>query len=373
MRDPRRVSDQATLDEEHLAAAAEWLCTAQDVTGDGGISGRYHLDKGWSSSYPETTGYIIPTFLMLSDALDDHGFQQRARLCCDFLLSVQLPHGGFPAGEVRENRSKPSVFNSAQIIGGLQAWAQFSGDERAIKAARRCAEWLISVQDEDGAWRKHLYLDSVTTYTAHASCWLAVLGEYLGESSYKEAAARHLAWVLSKYDSTAGWFDLAGFSDRDHVDRVALTHTIGYTLWGVLVTSHLVGCQEGISAVRSAARGIANCLDKLNWIPGVLDHEWRGRANYACLTGNAQLALIWLKLYELEKESRWLSAAVRALDLVKAMQPLVSSDPGIRGGVPGSAPIWGKYLYNSFPNWAVKFFIDGLLEKQRVSTATGFQ
>ena len=45
--------------------ALEWLCRAQDhsASTDGGVARSYSLLTGWASSYPETTGYIIPTFL----------------------------------------------------------------------------------------------------------------------------------------------------------------------------------------------------------------------------------------------------------------------------------------------------------------------
>src|SRR4051812_11872639 len=48
---------------EQLDAAYQWICTAQDATPDGGVSGCYNLLHGWAGSYPETTGYIIPTLL----------------------------------------------------------------------------------------------------------------------------------------------------------------------------------------------------------------------------------------------------------------------------------------------------------------------
>src|SRR5688572_17449728 len=48
---------------QSLAGAYGWLCRAQDATPDDGVSGWYHLVRGWSPSYPETTGYLIPTFL----------------------------------------------------------------------------------------------------------------------------------------------------------------------------------------------------------------------------------------------------------------------------------------------------------------------
>ena len=33
------------------------------------------------------------------------------------------------------------------------------------------------------------------------------------------------------------------------------------------------------------------------------------------------------------------------------------------GSIPGSYPIWEKYLYFRYPNWAAKFFIDALLDQ----------
>lgn len=61
--------DTPESDETHLLAAIKWLCQAQDASEDGGVVGRYRLDRGWTSSYPETTGYIIPTFVSLAQRL----------------------------------------------------------------------------------------------------------------------------------------------------------------------------------------------------------------------------------------------------------------------------------------------------------------
>jgi squalene cyclase len=155
-------------DRDHLAAAAQWLARAQDVTSDGGVGGRYSVRKGWTSSYPETTGYIILTFLSLTKALDP-GFHDRAARCVEFLKNLQLPNGAFPAGEVDENRSCPSVFNTAQILHGLVAWHACTGDIQAGDAPRRAANWLTLQQDPDGVWRTNIY-NGVTAYTAHASC-----------------------------------------------------------------------------------------------------------------------------------------------------------------------------------------------------------
>src|SRR5438128_791247 len=90
-------------DDDHLNEAVEWLKRAQDVTGDGGVSGRYDLHEGWTSSYPETTGYIIPTLLKLASVRNDPSFIERAERCVRFLLSTQLESGAFPGGEIAHN------------------------------------------------------------------------------------------------------------------------------------------------------------------------------------------------------------------------------------------------------------------------------
>lgn len=354
----------AYADRDHLMAAATWLECAQDSTGDGGIAGRYSLRSGWTSSYPETTGYLVPTLLSLEQALGQPRFAERARRCVDFLLSVQLESGAFPGMEIAHNRTEPSVFNSAQIICGLRAWHQASNDERAIKAAERACDWLIAEQDGDGAWRKHIYGETAYTYMAHAACWIAELGAYLGRQDYLNAARAHLEWVLSCQDPITGFFDNCGFSAEEHRQRRGPTHTIAYTIWGVLMTSRILGHDAGMQAARKAACAVARRLELSRWLPGVLDHRWRGCATYACLTGNAQMALIWLELHRLHYDPTLLSAACKAIDLIKRAQPMTAGDTGVRGGIPGSDPVWGDYISLRIPNWAAKFYIDALIEQR---------
>jgi folate-dependent phosphoribosylglycinamide formyltransferase PurN len=350
-------------DQDHLVAAAHWLARAQDATGDGGVSGRYSMRNGWSSSYPETTGYIIPTFLALADSIDAR-FNERAARCVEFLKKIQLSDGAFPAGELQENRSRPSVFNTAQILHGLVAWHRRTGDHTAGDAAIRAASWLASRQDADGAWRKDIY-NGVTTYTAHASCWLAESGRHFGVADWTRAAGRHLDWVLAHVDQRTGWIDLAGFGEEDHQKRRAVTHTIAYTIWGILDLSCSLDRVDGIAAAHNAAERVARRLELSGWLPGELNSDWKAsRADYSCLTGNAQMALIWFRLAKMNRDLRLINAAIKAIDLVKTAQSMENADPGIRGGIPGSSPIWGDYIYMGLPNWAAKYFVDSLFAKR---------
>jgi folate-dependent phosphoribosylglycinamide formyltransferase PurN len=348
-----------------LLAAANWLKRAQDATSDGGFVGRYNLRTGWSSSYPETTGYIIPTLLKLADELHDEEFLTRAQRAIDFLLSLQLPNGAFPGAEIAENSTNPSPFNTAQIMHGLQSWAERTQDERCRTALQRAGNWLCEIQDPSGAWRKFFYLDLVTTYSVHLTCWLAEAGAFLGDDRMLEASSRHLAWLLQHYDAEHAWFDLCGFSQEDHKARRAVTHTIAYTVWGVLRTSEVLGSAEGKAAAEKAAYAALRRLELSSRLPGMLDYRWRPMSSYDCLTGNSQMALIWLHIYEERGDPRLLSAALKAIDIVKAAQMMDGEDAGVTGGIAGSQPVWGEYIQHTFPNWAAKYFIDALLAKQK--------
>jgi len=359
-----READALPSDEDALRGAAGWIARAQEATGDGGIAGRYRLASGWSSSYPETTGYMIPTLLALADALGDPQYVERAGRCVEFLLSVQLPDGAFPALEIAENRVTPSPFNSAQIVHGLQRWHQRTGDARALDAMRRAARWICGVQDADGAWRRHFYRGLACTYSAHAACWLADAGAYIGDGHFTGAAARNLQWVLSHRDPATGWFDACGFTAEDHAARRAYTHTIAYTLWGVWMMSRLLAVGEGTEAVYVAAGAVLHRLERSKRLAGMLNHEWRPRAPYVCLTGSAQMALLWLQIADSTGDLRFVNAAFKAIDEVKRAQSLTSGAGGIRGGVPGSWPIGGEYIPFALPNWAAKYFVDALLAKR---------
>ena len=112
-------------------------------------------------------------------------------------------------------------------------------------------------------------------------------------------------------------------------------------------------------------------LELSRCLPGELDHRWRKAANHECLTGNAQMALIWFRLYQTDGDVPWLNAAFLALDRVEAAQSLDNRDDGVRGGVSGSVPVWGDYIRMGFPNWAAKFFVDALLEKRAILGTLG--
>ena len=74
----------------------------------------------------------------------------------------------------------------------------------------------------------------------------------------------------------------------------------------------------------------------------------------------------WLRLHERTGDLSFRGAAVRTLTLLKRTQDCAAGNRGVRGAIKGSHPIWGRYLFGTYPNWATKFFMDALLMEELV-------
>src|SRR5262249_56183563 len=94
--------------------------------------------------------------------------------------------------------------------------------------------------------------------------------------------------------------------------------------------------------------------------------EWKSWAKCGWLAGNAEIAGLWLKLFEVAGDTRFLNAALKLNDFVKASQNLNSLHSGVRGGVKGSQPISGRYTPFTYVNWGAKFLADSLMLEERV-------
>ena len=73
------------------------------------------------------------------------------------------------------------------------------------------------------------------------------------------------------------------------------------------------------------------------------------------------MAAQWFRLARVTGDRRFGDGARQATRFLKSIHDCATSNPRIRGAVKGSHPIWGRYLFGSYPNWAAKFFMDALL------------
>lgn len=345
-----------------------WLARAQDhsLTHDGGVARDYSLLTGWSASYPETTGYIIPTFLEIARATGDDGLRQRARRMLDWLVSIQFPEGGFQGGVVNAQPKIPVTFNTGQILIGLAAGAAEWGSPYR-EAMQRAADWLVATQDPDGCWRKHATPFSwkgEKAYETHVSWGLFEAARLEPGRGYAEAAAANVRWALTQQQPN-GW--VANCCLRDPVRP--LTHTLGYLLRGLIEAYRYTEDRTYLDASIRTANGLLSAIRvEDGYLPGRLDRDWNAAVSWACLTGSVQIAQCWFMLFEYAGDTRLLEAARSANRYVR--RTLATDGPDeIRGAVKGTFPVNGQYGPYLYLNWACKFLVDANVTECRYREA----
>ncbi len=362
---PRRRQRPVTP-EQALAAAAAWLARAQDATGCGGVSAYYDAAKqAWVGAYPETTGYVIPTLLRYALVSDDETYRARALRMAAWESDIQLADGGVRAGTLDAREVVPTIFNTGQVLfGWLAAW-QATGDTRFRDSLIRAADWLVTAQDADGAWRRFaspFAKPSVNAYNTRVAFALAEVGHALEERRYLDAAVRNADWALTRMQAN-GWL-----ADNDLQDNARpLTHTIAYATRGLLEVGRIAAEPRFTNAAERVARAVVQTQRRDGALPGRLDRNWSPAARWTCVTGNVQMAIIWQLLGRQTGDTVWQAAADRAIDFTLGIQNMTARDPAVRGGLPGSHPRRGGYMRHRYPNWAAKFFMDALM----LRTATG--
>lgn len=358
-------------DEAHLSACMQWLVKAQDINAGRGVSAAYRMDlQKWDVDYPETTGYIIPTFLCYSKLTGDESYRKRAIDMGDWEIAIQSPEGG--AGEpVGVYGMRPRVFNTGQVMIGWVALYAETGHQKYLEAAKKAADWIIESQDSDGKWTKNTY-NGPKAYKSRVSWALLELYGIAKEEKYRIAVERSVNWIFSQANAN-GWFANNSLSEPNK----PWTHLTGYVLVGLMEIYRLnmenPQFKNVLNLLHNAAKGIAAFYIKLKefagkgyytTLPGTLDSNWSSNDKWSCVTGNAQTEFFLRRMFRYTGDPMLKTVADMLLNDIKQIHLIDGvSDPNVSGGLAGSCPIGGPYLGYSIPNWGVKFFADSLLQR----------
>jgi uncharacterized protein YyaL (SSP411 family) len=347
--------------EEILNSLLRWIIAAQ--RSDGGIAAYYSLLTGYSESYPEVTGYIIPTLYDFARITGDSSAIAAAERATRWLLSLQMSSGAFPGG-LHGRDAQPSVFNTGQILQGLvRAYAETNRAD-ILQAAVAAGDWLVRIQQPDGSWSgAGAYQNTSHTYYSMVAWALAELSECSGSRrlplEYAVAAEKNLDWVLRQFQPS-GWIE--GINLQGHPNYL---HFIAYVLQGVLECGILRGRPDAIDAVAKSAWVLLRKFETNKFLHGAYEQDFKGGSNFTCLTGNAQISCVWLRLFEMTDDLRYLNAGLKMNEMLKHLIPS-RCRPGIAGGVCGSFPAWARYQPLRCISWGCKFFADSLMLEQRV-------
>lgn len=361
-KDNRGLPDPDPGIDRAIREAMAWLCRAQDssTTNDGGVARHFSLVSGWAPSYPETTGYIIPTMLRYARMTGDDELLERSKRMLDWCISIQFPSGAFQGGMIGAQPVVPVTFNTGQILLGLAEGAREFGEPYRASMIR-AADWLVETQDPDGCWRKNpspFAAQGEKTYDTHVAWGLLEAARAEPTKQYEKAALANVDWALTHQQSN-GWFSNCCLTDK----TAPLTHTLGYALRGVVEAYRFTGDQSYLTAARRTADGLLNAIQPDGFLAGRFFSDWKPAVPWVCLTGSVQVSYCWLFLYRVTRECSYKDAACRVNSFVRRTQSFEGRGE-IRGAIKGSFPVHGGYGTNEYLNWAAKFFIDAnLFEK----------
>ncbi len=351
----------------HIKSAVSWVKEAQLVTGTGGVSAWYRFDKGWGEPFIETTGYLITTMLETFSLLNIKSCRQMAYSMADFVVKMQLPSGGFRTYITNDN---PTIFNTAQDLSGLCDIYKYSKLKRYYSSAKLAADFLIKNQNKDGSWVKYSYDGRSHSYDSKVGHALLKFYQISKKTKYKKAAVLCLHKVL-KYQDNNGWFknaELPGFVNPP-------THTIAYVIEGLLDSGILLKNKNFIKAASRAADKLMQYFENNKFMPATFNNIWESYDKYSCLTGNAQISVVWSKLYKITNNKKYLINTIEINNYLKSLQDCSSKSKNILGGIKGSHPVYGDLFKNkgycrfAFINWGAKYFIDALLMEESITKA----
>jgi hypothetical protein len=346
----RNVMSQAQIKGVELGLS--WLCLAQDANTDGGVPAYYRPLTRFSKSYPETTGYLIPTLEMFKATDVGTNWDQRIYKMISWLLSIQNENGSFPGGVWPSKQSLPSVFNSGQILYGLVSQYKTAPSDRLYDALVRCADWLVSVQNVDGSWTKYAYNNQFYVYNARVAWALELAGRAIGREVYRNAATASIANCVTNQKSN-GWFDKCSFDPK----LPPVLHTFAYTTQGVLEVGLSQSNDDFITSARKASDPLLTLIEKDGMLPGRVTSDFV-YTPYLCPTGMAQQGIVFQRLFYAFGDSQYEAAASKLELSLFEIQSNRDSILSPKGGLAGSVPLWGDYMKFRYPKWAIKFFLD---------------
>jgi len=346
----------ATRWSEHTTAALSWIKYAYQKTDHRGISKGFDLLRNqWAPAYPETTGYTIPTLLNAAQVFQQPLWQDIALRLADYLLQSATADGG--VAHWRDSKqSKPIVFDTGQAIFGWLAAFEVSQDQRYLQASQKAGNWLVKIQDDDGAWRQGQHLSTTKVIDTRVAWALLRLFYHSQQEIHRQAAILNCEWALQNQTSD-GWFKNCAFLPNHD----PFTHTLAYTAEGLFECGSILNKPTYIEAASQTAKTLRDLQRSDGSLASTYGPGWLSTSASSCLTGNCQMARLWMQFSSRDQDSSYMEAAQNALEFVISIQDIKTKDTNRHGGILGSFPVWGKYERFKYPNWAAKFFVDAML------------
>lgn len=281
-------------------------------------------------SYPEVSGYYIPTLLRW-------GFRDLANTYAEWLCSIQHEEGAWYDTEDKE----PYVFDTAQVLKGLVAIYPIKPEvkDNLIKGC----DWLLGQITNEGrmvtptktAWGN----DGVCSELIHLYCLSPLIdaARLLDKPEYEKAARKVADYYISNYRNII-------------LDFGFLSHFYSYVMEGL--------CDiEEIELAREAMSKMSEMLEEKGYIPAFKDVNW------VCSTGMFQLAITWYKLGDIERGNKALTYAAK---LQNETGGWYGSYAVVDNPKPTDKKEYPDYIADGEISWAVKYYLDAVYLKNKL-------
>lgn len=369
------------VDNDNLVCvknSLNWIKNAQNAYPDGGISRGFNLlgkssksnFLGWQLSYPETTGYLLPTLINIKKIFNLEGIDIIIDKMAYFLLSISK--NGTVKGGSLEKKNFVSAFDTAQVVRGLISYYNFKINNIFLKRAIDCGEFLLNSEINKSGKISDTYIAKKSIFIPendgphiYISPALLELYKVTNNISFKNLAIRIIETTL-KYQNKDGYFEKSDFTKNNKI----LTHNLGYIVEGLIDSYSILGEKRYLESAELTMENLLNLIRLDGSINGYIDSKLKNSGDkFECLVGSAQIAVCFYKLAKIKENKIFENAGKQILINLKKKQN--SYDKNFGGGIGaiwGSWPISGEYQQYQSVNWANKFYLDLILEDQKILT-----
>jgi len=350
----------------------KWLCNAQDATNNGGVAATFDVgSESWTGSYPETTGYIMQTFVDFYEYSKDKTNLDRAIRMAEWEIDILTPEGGTPGQRFYSNEpvtAAPVAFNTGQVAIGLSSVLKQREKmtnitrQKIESGAQKIIRYLRNCINSKGFFEKGLSEASAHGRLSHnlmTSWGLYVLSMSIQDSAGVADAIRTAEYYMNTVNEHY-WPNNTGIDDPEK--DYPRTHALGYHIQGLAEIGLLENRSDMIAMTTNMLKQALPVIDQKGNFSGRVKKNWRRGADWNCLTGSSQFAIVYSKLGKLQVIPEFIDAARRLNQNVIQTQVFGLAKDGYNYGVRGSFPFSIRgYNRASYNNWAAKFHVDSLL------------
>jgi hypothetical protein len=360
--------------ENYIEAAVKWLCESDIINKDplhdsfGGINNGYlWRDRKYQYVYNEITGYAINTFITMYRWLDKQVYLQYAKDAAGYLINMQAKGSSTTEnGGIGHSLTWPGLsrvnkyysFDNAIILHGMTTLYRITSEEKYRRACMQIGEFLLRMQKPDGSF--YSYYDADGDVIAHKADEFffdngclhiknAIGLMYLDRLSQDERFARAGVKVCDWGKSLLAKDGLFWANARK---KYVFTHAHCYATEGYLYAYFLTGKPEYLEIAQKAGNALLDRQNQDGSLYRIYKNKllmknqygdrfrmsfkrWRNEKKlpWKTIDATSQAVRIWILLYSLDHDAKYLQASEKAIGFLKNNQILDAQDRNMVGGL----------------------------------------